>query len=161
MSEIIWFDRAREHFYSIPKGVRLPAGDVTIRNLRGGIQQVDVRALAGFQVSREEANARISARAEKAWSGVRSAWGKLLDMGEQAASQVGVSLPEGARPELPELADMLGTEPGELLTEPGAIGQKVRAAVKGAELNHAIAGLGAALQRLGEKIQEQSVSHEE
>lgn len=127
----IWFDRGREHFYAIPEGTDLPEGELKLHSLRGQVWRVTPESVAGFALSREAATEKVSARMESAWGDLRGAWSRLLDMGEKTAGGVGVDISEG-RPELPEdLAAILGMAPGELLTEPGVIREKIRKAMFG------------------------------
>ena len=133
-SEPIWFDRNREHFYAIPEGTELGEGELKLHSLRGKVWRVNAEDVAAYQLSHEEATARVGSRMEDAWGGIRGAWSKLLDVGQQTAGAAGVEISGEGRPELPEaLASVLGMAPGELLTEPGKIRRKIRRAMFGEE----------------------------
>ncbi|MFT5681694.1 MAG: hypothetical protein ACI8RZ_002600 [Myxococcota bacterium] len=131
---IIWFDRSREHFYAVPEGTELEEGELKLHNLRGQVWRVSPEDVAGWALSREAATQRVGAHIDSAWGGVRGAWSKLLDVGQKTAGSAGVNISGEGRPELPEdLASILGMEPGELLTEPGLIRNKIRKAMFGDE----------------------------
>lgn len=128
----VWFDRAREHFYAIPKDAELTEGELKLHSLRGQIWRVRPADVAAWEISREAATAWLDEHINAAWGEMRGAWSKLLDMGHKTAGAAGVNLPGEGRPELPEdLASLLGIQPGELLTEPGLIRSKIRRAMFG------------------------------
>ncbi|MDG1479393.1 MAG: hypothetical protein P8R54_07370 [Myxococcota bacterium] len=129
---IIWFDRKREHFYAVPEGTELEEGELKLHNLRGQMWRVNPDDIATWALSREAATERVGARIDAAWGDLRGAWSKLLDVGQKTAGSAGVDISGEVRPELPEdLAGVLGMAPGELLTEPGLIRNKIRKAMFG------------------------------
>ena len=129
---IIWFDRKREHFYAVPEGTELEEGELKLHNLRGQMWRVNPDDIATWVLSREAATERVGARIDAAWGDLRGAWSKLLDVGQKTAGSAGVDISGEVRPELPEdLAGVLGMAPGELLTEPGLIRNKIRKAMFG------------------------------
>ncbi len=131
---IIWFDRKREHFYAVPEGTELEEGELKLHNLRGQVWRVKPDDIAAWALSREAATERVGARIDSAWGDLRGAWSKLLDVGQKTAGSAGVDISGETRPELPEdLASVLGMAPGELLTEPGLIRNKIRRAMFGEE----------------------------
>ena len=131
---IIWFDRNREHFYAVPEGTELEEGELKLHNLRGQVCRVKPEDIATWALSREAATERVGARIDAAWGDLRGAWSKLLDVGQKTAGSAGVDISGEGRPELPaDLASVLGMAPGELLTEPGLIRNKIRKAMFGEE----------------------------
>ncbi|MEL6346171.1 MAG: hypothetical protein AAFV53_23880 [Myxococcota bacterium] len=126
--ERIWFDQGRENFFAIPDEIKIPSGDYVLRGFGGRTHRVDVDAVEPWRITREQAAARVNARVEKAWGGLRGAVDRMFLLGQTAARQAGVEVPKtDGRSPLPEkLSAVLGMEPGEMLTDPDQVRQRLR-----------------------------------
>lgn len=131
--ERIWFDQERENFFAVPDEITIPKGETILKGFGGRIHRVDAAAIEPWRISKEQASARINARVEKAWGNLRGAVDRLFLFGETAARQAGVEVSEDERRSpLPEkLSAILGMEPGEMLTEPDRVRDRLRAVAEG------------------------------
>ncbi len=90
-------------FFLVPRGIRLPAGELKVRNMQLGTQLVSEEALADFEVDAEAAQAHIDAGWSSFVGRVQAAWNDLL-------GREGSSGP-------PDLKAWLGVTPGQVLTD--------------------------------------------
>ena len=134
--ERIWFDSKRESFFSIPDTAELTEGELALRTATGLRKQVDPESVEPYRISRAEATDRLGARIDEAWGSFVGTVDRVLSAGRLAARQAGVNLREqpdegegAGRSPLPEhLSDWLGMAPGELLTNPDRVRERLREA---------------------------------
>ena len=123
---MLWFDSARTRFFWIPEEAAVPAGKLVVRSLRGGgVRQFDEAALAAFEISKEDAQARIDGEVQAVWTQARGAFQKLIDFGRRTAEEAGTPpTEEESRNPLPEnLGESLGLSFGAMQTDPEAVKQ--------------------------------------
>ena len=96
-------DAATVRFFLVPRGLRLPDGDLVVRNMQLGTLSVDAEAATDFEVTREAAQAHIDAGWSTAVGQVRDAWNQLLGRPATEAP--------------PDLASWLGITPGEAVVD--------------------------------------------
>ncbi|GEM_PF-5014186 len=116
-------DEKRQRWFVVPDEVELPSGDYVLRAFKGGHHKVLYVAVAPFEVSKEEAAARIDEQLGAAWGRLRGGFQKLVDLGVDVAADRGVEVdPEQAKNPLPE---SIGLSLGEVVTDPEAARDKV------------------------------------
>lgn len=114
----VWFTPDRRHFYLVPRGLTLPAGEMPIRGPFGlRRRHVDPEAMEPWAVPREEALAAIDRAVADAVGQARGTLGRLVEAGWHATGT------GGGRPgidEIPDLKpeDLLGRSAGELVADP-------------------------------------------
>lgn len=92
-----------ERFFLVPRGLRLPSGSLSVRNLQLGLQEVDEEGIEPFEVTAIEAQAHIDA----GWSGFV---GSVRDAAARVLGSAGEAIPDPA--------SWLGMTPGEAIVDP-------------------------------------------
>lgn len=91
-------------FFLVPRGLRLPSGELQVRSMQLGVQEVDPEAIEAFEVSAREAQAHIDA-----------SWSSLVSSVRDTYHSVIGRPPEGGAP---DLVSWLGVSPGEVVLDP-------------------------------------------
>jgi hypothetical protein len=74
----LYMDQAQARFFLVPDALVLPAGPFVLRTVLGERRDVDEAALAGYEITRAEADARVRARVAGLFASARAALDPLV-----------------------------------------------------------------------------------
>lgn len=174
----VWFDAERAHYYALPDHVLFPEGALFLRSSRGGHRTIDPASVADYEISKEDAVARMRDEMGAAVGRMKDAFSGLFRLpgnkagaaseGERLVSQFGkvVGAAIGAAQEAftnPAAADDAGqrieqvkaslAEERERL-EPGlhTLGEKLQQAMTAPPVEKALQNLSSSLQELAKAV---------
>lgn len=118
--EEIWRDAERTRWFLIPSDQSLPEGELELRHRLKGRVNVDPRAAAGYEISAEQASARVDAQVGDALGKAAAAFrGLFKDEDDEAPA-------EEAEPFDPSFL-FGGVTPGQMYTDPDKAREGARA----------------------------------
>jgi hypothetical protein len=159
----IYVSRDGKRFFLIPDDTTLPGGDLEIRSMGRPWAHVDGDAAEAYVVTRERAGMFAGDSLETGWQAIRR-------MAAQLSGQDESSLPE-------HLSDLLGEEPGRLLSDPEVararakdvlhrastlldeevtvmkeLGNRIKSELESTDVNETLEEVGQSLRSLGDEL---------
>lgn len=126
----LWTNSTRSRYFLIPVDQQFSSRDFTIRSLADETQNVDLSAIAPFEISREDAKAHIQAELNNAFKRTREAFATFTDLAATVQGQSTIAAQASQLPKNP-LATLLGISQEELAENPDAVKESWQNLVQG------------------------------